>query len=223
MWENLTLDHFRFVLFELDRARVAARNSFILASGSAMVCSSVAAVVGYVVARRRASWLQMVVNLPYALPGIVFALSLILVWISPPIPGLRLYGTLGVLFLAYLGRFLALALQPIAAAWRQVDASIEEAAEVDGASLGQSLVFVLAPVIAPSLAVAALLVFLQALVELTLSAILAGSGTETLGWLVFGLEQGGFTTQSAALSALIMLALLAPAALLGLLRRKGEA
>ncbi len=31
-------------------------------------------------------------NLPYALPGIVFALSLILGWITPPIPGLRIYG-----------------------------------------------------------------------------------------------------------------------------------
>ncbi len=35
-WENLTLDHFRFVLFELDRVRVATRNSLILASGAAL-------------------------------------------------------------------------------------------------------------------------------------------------------------------------------------------
>src|SRR5690606_17522057 len=125
-----------------------------------------AAVVGYAVSRARARWLQVIVNLPYALPGIVFALSLILGWITPPIPGLRIYGTLWIIFVAYLGRFLALALQPVSAAWQQVDPSIEEAAKVDGAGFGQALVFVLGPLIAPSLGVAALLVFLQALVEL---------------------------------------------------------
>lgn len=222
-WENLTLDHFRFVLFELDRVRVATRNSLLLASSSALVCSLLAAVVGYTVVRARARWIHAVVNLPYALPGIVFALSLILVWITPPIPGVRIYGTLGIIFIAYLGRFLALALQPVSAGWEQVDPSIEEAAKVDGANFMQSLIFVLAPMIAPSLVVAALLVFLQALVELTLSALLAGSGTETLGWLIFGLEQGGYTTQSAALSTVLLLALLVFAGFLGLLRRRGTA
>lgn len=219
-WENLTLDHFRFVLFELDRTRVAARNSVILSAGAAALSALFAAVVGYAVSRARARWLQVIVNLPYALPGIVFALSLILGWITPPIPGLRIYGTLWIIFVAYLGRFLALALQPVSAAWQQVDPSIEEAAKVDGAGFGQALVFVLGPLIAPSLGVAALLVFLQALVELTLSALLAGSGTETLGWLIFGLEQGGYTTQSAALSTVLLLTLLAFAGLLGLLRRR---
>ena len=220
-WENLTLDHFRFVLFELDRVRVATRNSLILASGSALICAFLAAIIGYTIVRARARWIQAIVNLPYALPGIVFALSLILVWIRPPIPGMRIYGTLGIIFIAYLGRFLALALQPIAAGWEQVDPSIEEAAKVDGANFMQSLVYVLTPMIAPSLVVAALLVFLQALVELTLSALLAGTGTETLGWLIFGLEQGGYTTQSAALSTLLMIALLGFVGILGLFRRRG--
>ena len=219
-WENLTLDHFRFVLFELDRVRVAARNSLILSIGAAVVCSLMAAVAGYTVSRAKARWLEALVNLPYALPGVVFALSLILVWISPPVPGMRIYGTLGILFVAYLGRFLALALQPVSAGWEQVDPSIEEAAKVDGASFWQSFLYVLAPLIAPSLGVAALLVFLQALVELTLSALLAGSGTETLGWLIFGLEQGGYTTQSAALSTLVLLTLLGFTGLLGLVRRR---
>lgn len=219
-WENLTLDHVRFVLFELDRVRVATRNSLLLASGAALACSVLGAVIGYVVVRARTRWIQAIVNLPYALPGIVFALALILVWIVPPIPGVKIYGTLGIIFIAYLGRFLALAVQPIAAGWQQVDPSIEEAAKVDGAGFWQALIYVLAPVIAPSLGVGALLVFLQALVELTLSALLAGSGTETLGWLIFGLEQGGYTTHSAALSTVLLIALLLFAGLLGLLRRR---
>ncbi len=159
------------------------------------------------------------IDLPYALPGLIFALALILVWLPSPIPGVSLYGTLWLLFIAYLGRFLAFALQPVAAAWRSLDSSLEEAASLDGASLAQSFRYVLLPLIAPSLLAAVLLVFLQALAELTLSALLVSSGSETLGWLVFGLEQGGYTQQAAALSTLLVLVLFAVALAVGLLRR----
>ncbi len=58
--------------------------------------------------------------------------------------------------------------------------------------------------VAPTVAVAALLVFLSAFTELSLSALLAGARSETLGWLVFGLEQAGSTNQAAALSCLLV-------------------
>ncbi len=115
---------------------------------------------------------------------------LILVWIVPPIPGVKIYGTLGIIFIAYLGRFLALALQPIAAGWQQVDPSIEEAAKVDGAGFWQALIYVLAPMIAPSLGVGTLLVFLQALVELTLSGALGGFGHRDAGLVDLWLGAG---------------------------------
>lgn len=221
-WENITLEHFRFVLFDLDRARRAAYHSLLLAGGAALLCTALAALLGYALARfkgKNLSLLKLVIDLPYALPGLVFALALILVWLPSPLPGFQLYGTLWLLFIAYLGRFLAFALQPVTAAWHQLDSSLEEAATVDGASLMQTFRYVLLPLIAPSLVVAALLVFLQALAELTLSALLAGSGTETLGWLVFGLEQGGYSSQAAALSTLLLLVLLAAAGGVALLRR----
>ena len=125
----------------------------------------------------------------------------------PPIPEVKIYGTLGIIFIAYLGRFLALAAPAHRGGLAAGRPSVEEAAKVDGAGFWQALIYVLAPMIAPSLGVGALLVFLQALVELTLSALLAGSGTETLGWLIFGLEQGGYTTHSAALSTVLLIAL----------------
>ena len=72
---------------------------------------------------------------------------------------------------------------------------------------------------APALAVAGLLVFLNAFSELSLSALLAGSNSETLGWLVFGLEQAGATAQASALSTLLVLILAGLALITALLRR----
>lgn len=221
-WENLTLDHFRFVLFELARARIALKNSLLLAAGAAVICSAIGFVLGYAFARRRATGLHLIVSLPYALPGIVFSLALILAWINPPVPGLQLYGTLWLLLIAYVGCFLALALQPITAGWSQLSSAIEEAATVDGANFGQMLIYIFLPLLFPSLAVAAALVFMQAFVELTLSALLAGSGSETLGWLIFGLAQGGAIAHSAALSTVLLLMLAAVALIVGWIRLRGE-
>jgi iron(III) transport system permease protein len=162
--------------------------------------------LGYVLVRlgRRGVALQLLVDLPYALPGIVFALALVLAWLPSPIPGLRLYGTVWLLGLAYVGHYLAFALQPIGAAWRQLDPALEEAARIDGAGTLQAMRYVLLPVVAPTVLVAGLLVFLNAFSEISLSALLAGSRAETLGWLVFGLEQGGDTNRAAALSVVLV-------------------
>jgi iron(III) transport system permease protein len=223
VWSNLTLEHFRLVLFELERVRRATLHSLGLAGGAALLCSGMATILGYALTRLKArllALLSFIVDLPYALPGLIFALSLILVWLPPPLPGLSLYGTLWLILMAYLGRFLALALQPMQAAWRSLDTSLEEAASIDGASLLQTFRYILLPLLAPALTAAVLLVFLQSFAELTLSALLVTSRSETFGWLIFGLQQGGYTHQAAALSTLLVLVLFGLAAGIQALRRQ---
>lgn len=204
--ENLDVRHYVFVLTQLEAFPRALTHSLLLAGGAAALAALVALGLGYALLRLRGrGWpLQLLVDLPYALPGIVFALALVLSWLPSPIPGLRLYGTVWLLGLAYVGHYLAFALQPIGAAWRQLDPGLEEAARIDGADTLLALRFVLLPVMAPTVLVAALLVFLNAFSEISLSALLAGSRSETLGWLVFGLEQGGDTNRAAALSVILV-------------------
>ena len=218
---NLDLRHYQFVLTELSSFPRALSNSFLLASVAAVIAAGLATLLGYVLVRLRrgAALLQLLVDLPYVLPGIVFALAMILAWLPSPIPGLRLYGTIWLLGLAYVGHYLAFALQPVQAAWRQLDPKLEEAAQLDGANLFQSVRWVLLPMLAPTVVVATLLVFLSAVSEISLSALLAGSGTETLGWLIFGLEQAGTGQQAAALSVILLLVLAIVAALAWLVQK----
>ena len=204
--ENLDFRHYAFVLTRLEAFPRALTHSLLLAGGAAAIAALIALALGYVLVRLggRGVALQLLVDLPYALPGIVFALALVLAWLPSPIPGLRLYGTVWLLGIAYVGHYLAFALQPIGAAWRQLDPALEEAARIDGAGTLQAMRYVLLPVVAPTVLVAGLLVFLNAFSEISLSALLAGSRAETLGWLVFGLEQGGDTNRAAALSVVLV-------------------
>ena len=69
-----------------------------------------------------------------------------------------------------------------------------------GAGLGARLFRVVAPIVAPAAIAGGILVFLFAFNELTVSALLWSSGTETLGVVLFSLEEAGFASQAAAVA-----------------------
>jgi iron(III) transport system permease protein len=79
---------------------------------------------------------------------------------------------------------------------------------------------VILPLAAPAVAAGAILVFIIALNELTVSALLWSAGHETLGVVVFSLEQGGDSTLAAALSVLVAAATVALMGLASLIARR---
>ena len=207
-----TAENFRTVLTEHAATLRAALDSLFLAGSSALILALAGVALGYLVVTKAspiARLLNVAAELPYALPGVVLALGAILVFIHPlPLVG-SLYGTLGIILVAYLGRFLVLALRTASAGYRQIDPALEDAAAIAGAGVSRRLATVMLPLAAPAVMAGAILVFLTALNELTVSALLWSSGHETLGVVVFSLEQGGDTTLAAALSVLVVLATVA--------------
>ncbi|HRD75046.1 MAG TPA: ABC transporter permease subunit, partial [Hyphomicrobiaceae bacterium] len=213
-----TLESFREVLFRQDVTRRAALNSLVLSATAAVLSAGLAIVVAYGierVARRWRSALLVLIELPYAIPGIVLAIACILLFLRPlPLIGISLYGTPAIILVAYLARFQALALKPTLAAMALVSREPEEAAALEGATMCQRLRHVVIPSLAPAAVAGGLLVFLLALNELTVSALLWTAGTETLGVALMSLEDAGLASQAAALGvvatvlvALIMLAI----------------
>jgi iron(III) transport system permease protein len=145
---------------------------------------------------------------------VVLAIACILLFLKPlPLLGFSLYNTVWIILVAYLMRFLILVLRPVVAAFQQLDRSYEEAAQMAGARFAFRQRTVSLPMVAPAAAAGALIVFLTAFNELTVSALLWSSGAETLGVAVFSLEQGGESTYAAALSALSVVATIAIMAL----------
>jgi iron(III) transport system permease protein len=106
--------------------------------------------------------------------------------------------------MAYLARFFVVMLRPIQASIAQLDPAMEEAAASVGAPLGRRLRDIVLPLAAPSAAAGAILVFLTAVNELTVSALLWSSGTETLGVVIYNLEDSGETVMASALAMSIV-------------------
>jgi iron(III) transport system permease protein len=199
-------------------------NSFVLALGAALVSAAVALPLAYlsvVEKRPLARLLDFLGDAPYAIPGTVLGIGIIIAFLPPlPVLHVSLYNTGWIILVAYLARFLALVMRPTVAAMESFDRALDEAARSAGARLGARLRAVVLPIVAPTLMAGAVLIFMQAFNELTVSALLWSSGWETLGVVVFFLNREGNTNAAAALSTLAMLAVLALAFLLTLFARR---
>jgi iron(III) transport system permease protein len=221
-FDTATLENYRFALVQQGATLRAFRNSFVLALATAAVSAAIAVPLAYLVTLRQhplARALDIIADAPYAVPGTVLAIAVILVFL-PPLPylGISLYSTLGIILVAYLARFLALALRPTMAGMERVNKNLDEAAQIAGASVLTRLRAIIVPVVAPSAAAGALLIFITAFNELTVSALLWSTGSETLGVVVFALHYEGNSPAAAAvatISVVVTLALAGAASLLG--------
>ena len=204
--DTATLKAWAEVLLRQPVTRRAYANSLLLATLAAVILMAVAIPLAWVM-RRRPSRLtrtvDVLVDLPYALPGVVLAIACILAFMRLPF-GFTLYGTLTIILLAYLSRFLVVMLRPVQAAIGQLDPAMEEAAASVGARLGRRLRTIVLPLSAPAAVAGAIMVFLTAVNELTVSALLWVGGTETLGVVIFNLEDSGETVMASALAASIV-------------------
>ena len=207
--ETLTLANFSYVLFEHAAARRALVNSFALSLGAGGLIVLIALPLGYLAVIRR--WrplaaLATIAEIPYAVPGVVLAIAAILLFLRPlPLIGFALYNTPWIILFAYLSRFMVLGLRPIIGGFQQFDRALDEAAEIAGAGLVRRLVTIVAPVLTPVTAAGFLLIVLTAFNELTVSALLWSSGSETLGVVLFSFEQGGDAGLAAAIAVLTTL------------------
>ncbi|MBP2231521.1 iron(III) transport system permease protein [Azospirillum agricola] len=220
-----TLAHYATVL-GLDQVGRAFRNSLLLSGAAALLLALVAVPLAHAMtgpgrAGRIARAVGVLVELPHAVPGVVLAIGCILVFLKPlPLLGVGLYGTLGIILAAYLARFLSLALRPAQAACAALAPTLEEAARSCGAGPLRRLLTIVTPLVAPAVAAGGVLVFLTTFNELTVSILLWSQGTETLGVVLYALEEGGSPTLGAALSILTIVLIVAVMLAVGALGRR---
>lgn len=207
--QTATSANFAYVLFEHAASRRAFFNSFAMSAGAAICIVLICVPLGYFLVWKRSAALRLLnlaAELPYAMPGVVLAIAAILLFLRPiPLIGFTLYNTIWIIIFAYLARFLVLGLRPVVSGYLQIDRTLEEAAQIAGAGLLRRLVTIIFPLVAPAAVAGALLIFLTAFNELTVSALLWSSGAETLGVVVFSFEQGGDSTYASAMATITVL------------------
>ncbi len=204
-WKGLTFANYNFILFEYNVTQRAILNSLGLAIVAATIAVLLGAVIGWIDLRTRIpgrKLLDYFALIPLGLPGIVVAVALIQFWLAMP---LALYGTLTILLLAYVGRYIPLGVRAANASLRQIDPSLEESAQILGASWMTTMREITLPLIRPGLFAGWILVFVPVIQELSASILLFSSSSITLAVAVYNLYETGYIEPVAALAIINML------------------
>ena len=208
--QNFGFDHFYRVFFEMNETLRALSNSMYLGIMSASLATLLAVLLSYIQWKtqlRGRHLLEISASFPYSIPGTVVALALILAF-SRGVLGIgpSLYNTLAMLWLAYLIKYLSLAMKTVGDGFGQIDDSLAEAARVSGASWLRTLRSIWFPLLKPSIVAAWFLIFMPAFSELTMTILLSGPGIETVGTLIFQLQEYADPTGgSSAVLALVVI------------------
>ena len=135
-------------------------------------------------------------------PSIVIALALIITFSGNY--GLNLYSTVWIIIVSYLVKYMTMSVRTIAAALSQVHISLEEAALNSGANWLRCCKDIIIPLIAPSVIAGWFLIFMPSFYELTMSLLLYGSDTKTIGVLLYELQTYADTQNASVLSVIIL-------------------
>ena len=206
MLGKLTLKNYATVLEHPDTL-LAARNSLLLAVSAATITTALTAVIAWIVVRTRLPGrraLDLIAFLPIGIPGLVLAVGIIFELINFPVP---IYGTLGILVVAYVTRYLPYGMRTNSAAMLQLHRELEEAAAASGARWATTFRRVVVPLLWPSLVAGWTYVFVVSVRELSSSVLLVSHDSTVVSFLILDLQQSGQTTAVAALSVMLVLSL----------------
>jgi iron(III) transport system permease protein len=203
--DNLTVDNYVDVLWRLPELQRAIINSLLLGIVSATLALPLGVVVAYIglrtltPGRRLLDYLALI---PLGLPGIVLAVAILQFWLA--IPFVNLYGTYAILVLAYMTRFVPLAVRASSAALVQVDPSLEEAARIGGLSWLGTLRTITLPLVRVGLLAGWILVFVPTIQELSASILLFTPETQTVAVAIFNLQDNGQLEKVGALGIIVV-------------------
>lgn len=203
---NMTFDNYRFT-FAAPGIRRAARNSIILAIGTATSVMFVMAIASWIVVRTKARGRWLVDNLaflPIAIPGLVLGVALLFVYLRMPI---AIYGTLWILFIGYFTNYMPFGMRYASTSMYQISGELEESAHTSGASWWQTFRKINLPLLMPGLTAGWIFIVMIAVRELSISILLYSPGSEVLSIMIWEQWDNGQFAELAALGIVMVVAL----------------
>lgn len=183
-WELLTFDNYRSNLTD-SRTFRALQNSLLLAVGGATLCMVLAAVTAWVTTKTKAAGrgvIEALTFIPWAFPGTALAIGLLWTYVYMPLP---IYGTLWILLIAYITRFLPYGLRAMTSTVVQIHNDLQEASLVCGAGFMATFRRVLLPLLRPGFIAGWIILATIYLREFSTSIFLYSPGSEPLGPLLY--------------------------------------
>ena len=198
---SYTLDNFKFVLLHDETTKNALKTSLFSALLASTAVTAFGALLAYMITKTKVKgklFIDWLSSIPYALPGTVVGVAIILAFIKTPI-----FNTLWIIPLAYFIRYLSYGVRTTVGSFLQIDKTLEEASSMCGANWLTTMKSIVLPLIKPGLITAWILVFMPTLSELTVSIILYPPNHPTIGVAVYNLMEEGQYTAAYALSAIV--------------------
>lgn len=212
--DNLGFQHWTAVMLERPDTVQSLLRSGGLAASAATAATVIGGLVAWMAVRspgRGSRSVAALARLPYAVPGTVLALGLLLVFsqeirlvvLDRASFSLVLLDTVWLLGIAYTVKHLAFPVGTIQAALQGLDPALEEAARMSGASWGRSLLDVVLPLLLPSVVASWFLVAMPAFSEITMSVLLYGPRTPVVGTVLFHLQSYADPPAAAVLAVVL--------------------
>lgn len=212
-----TLAHFAYVF---DVGLQSVKDTLVVAVLSTPVSGVLGMLVAFLVVRRRfpgRTALEFGAILPFAVPGTVVGIGYILAFNAPP---LVLTGTLGILVLCFVFRYMPVGIQSGIAVLRQIDPSIEEAAQNLGADGITTFRKVTLPLLAPAFFSGLIYAFVRAMTAISAAIFLVSAHWNLMTVQILNQVGSGRLGVAAAFSVVVIALVLVAIGIISLLLRR---
>jgi iron(III) transport system permease protein len=203
--DNFTLHNLSFTFFEYGDTQRAIYNTFKLGLITATVGTLLATLIAYVTHRnlfRGARYLSFFALAPLVIPGIVLAVGLFIAYTRPP---LVLYGTIWILFVAFLTKEMPIGFSQAESTFKSIHPELEDAGRIIGANRLITLKDVTAPLARSGIIAAWSFIFIGVIRELSAAILLFAPQSKVVSVVIFDLKEEGQIGVIAVLGILLLL------------------
>ena len=204
--KNLTLDPYRFILSYPTLVQ-SVWNSLLLSLGTATLIMLVTSVICWITVKTKipGRWvLDNLASLPMVFPGLVLGLAIMIFYLNVEI---GIYGTLWIMFIAYITRFMPYGIRYNTTSMLQIHKELEESAAMSGASWAATFRHIVLPLLKPGLIAGWIYIVIVSIRELSSSILLYSPGTEVVSIVIWELWENGQYVELSALGVMFIVAL----------------
>jgi iron(III) transport system permease protein len=201
---KISLESYKEILI-LPYLGNALKNTLIMLIYVPTLTVLISAVVAWIVVRTQVpgrKMLDAITFIPHGMPSIVLALAVM--WLYLRMPFIPIYGTLWIIILAFITRYLAYGTRSLSSAMIQIHRELEEAAQLSGASWVKTFTRVTLPLIFPSLIAVWIWIGMHVVRELSISIMLYSPDSRVLSVLIWDLWQNGDVSYTCAIGVMLI-------------------
>ena len=177
-------------------------NTALVAAQAATLTMLLVSFIGWLIVRypgRLSEVINLVAFMPLAIPGIISTLALFLMFIGTPV-----HGTLFLLTLAFIARYLAFGTRLMHAAMLQIHRELEEVSHTSGAGNFQTFFRITLRLLVPAFLNGWLWVLVHAAKDFSVALLLASAGSVVVANIIYESFVGGRFNSSAAMLVVLV-------------------